>query len=241
MNKHNSSRAMVLMKAGFWFLLWVLIVILLLSACAETRYIKYDQREEGSDFPWRTVAYEVDTEFYATYPDCALVMPVKSPTGLERLSSFVETSLSKNLTRKITRVIGPRRRDVAIRRLAVEPEHPDDRRVLVEYLNCDSVVTTEVIDPGSDYLLVWSQARIGLEVKLIRANDGHVLWRARHSTRRSEGGVPLSPFAIAIDAFSTARFSSDAELAESMIDDAVRRLVISLPDAVSFRNSARSF
>ncbi len=222
-------------------LILFLAMILLLSACAETRYVKYDQSEEGSDFPWRTVAYEVDAEFYSSYPNCALVMPVKSSPGLERLSGLVETSLSRNLTRKITRVIGPRRRDFAIRRLAVEPDNPDDRRVLAETLGCDSLVTAEVIDPGSDYLVVWSRARIGLDVKLFRAGDGRILWRARNSTSRSEGGIPFSPFGVVMDAFSTARFSSDKELAESMIDDAIRRLVTSLPDAVSFRDGKNSF
>ena len=75
---------------------------------------------------------------------------------------------------------------------------------------------------------------------MLRATDGHVLWRARHIANRSDGGIPLSPIGIAVDAFSSAQFSSDREIAESVVDDAVRRLVRSLPNARSYSKLGRA-
>ena len=70
---------------------------------------------------------------------------------------------------------------------------------------------------------------------MLRAADGHVLWRARHIADRSGGGLPVSPIGIVIDTYSSAQFSSDREIAESVVDDALRRLVRSLPDARVYR------
>jgi hypothetical protein len=70
---------------------------------------------------------------------------------------------------------------------------------------------------------------------MLRAADGHVLWKARHIADRSDGGLPLSPIGIAVDTFTSAQFSSDREISESVVDDAVRRLVRSLPNARTYR------
>ena len=51
----------------------------------------------------------------------------------------------------------------------------------------------------------------------------------------SDGGLPFSPIGIVIDTYSSALFSSDREIAESVVDDALRRLVRSLPDARVYR------
>ena len=70
---------------------------------------------------------------------------------------------------------------------------------------------------------------------MLRAADGHVLWKARHIADRSDGGLPLSPIGLVVDTYSSSQFSSDREIAESVVDDAVRRIVRSLPDARKYR------
>jgi hypothetical protein len=102
-------------------------------------------------------------------------------------------------------------------------------------LGCDAFVTMEVIGPGQSYLVVWSEVRIGIEVRMIRAGDRRLLWRARHIAGRSEGGLPISPAGFVMDAFSSTRFSADREIVDSVIDDAVRRIVASLPNAITLQ------
>jgi len=47
--------------------------------------------------------------------------------------------------------------------------------------------------------------------------------------------LPFSPIGIVVDTYSSAQFSSDREIPESVVNDAVRRLVRSLPDARVYR------
>ena len=77
--------------------------------------------------------------------------------------------------------------------------------------------------------------RIGIEVKMVRAGNGQLLWRARHVANRSEGGIPFTPIGVVVDGYSSTRFSADREIIDSVVDDAVRRLVASLPNARTVR------
>ena len=81
-----------------------------------------------------------------------------------------------------------------------------------------------------DYILIWAQRSVGLEVTMRRTSDHVELWKARHQGIRAEGGLPLSPVSMAVSSFNAARFYSDDDVTPSLIDDVVRRLVASLPD-----------
>ena len=56
------------------------------------------------------------------------------------------------------------------------------------------------------------------------------LWKASHVARRSDGSLPLTPISAPIAIYEAGRFSNDQDILPSMIDDTLRRLVISLPD-----------
>ena len=213
----------------------VLAVIMWITACAETRYVKFEEEGEEISFPYRTVAVEMGAGFHEEYPDCVVVMPPKAAPGLERFPDLVEASLALRLTRKVTRVVGALERDRAARRMAFDLVHPGDREALVEAMGCDAYVDTILVGPGRAYLVVWSQVRIGIEVKMVRARDGRLLWRARHVANRSEGGIPFTPIGVVVDGYSSTRFSADREIIDSVVDDAVRRLVASLPNARTIR------
>lgn len=70
---------------------------------------------------------------------------------------------------------------------------------------------------------------------MTRGPHRRLLWRARHIAERSEGGIPFSPLSVVVDGITSARFAADREIVDSVVDDAVRRIVASLPDAISFR------
>ena len=215
----------------------LLIVTLLLGACAGTRYVPYKEGEE-QDVLSRTVAYEIDREFYVNIPDCVLVMPLEADGSQAPYARLVESELSRQLKGKFNRVIGPVERRMASRAQAVDISNPDDRRVLAKSLNCHAFVFTKLIDPGPTYLLVWSQVSVGMDVRLERVTDGRVLWRARTEASRSKGGLPLSPFSILANGFSSVRFAADeADVTASVISDAVRRIVRTLPDARVFETA----
>ncbi len=212
------------------------LLLIFIAACTETKYVKFSEVDEANSIPHlRTVAVEIDREYYRNYPDCVVVLPPHASQGAERFSKLVEASLALRLTRKISQVISGAERDLAARRMSVDLVSPVDQDALMDGLGCDAFVTMEVIGPGQSYLVVWSEVRIGIEVRMIRAGDRRLLWRARHIAGRSEGGLPVSPVSFVMDAFSSTRFSADQEIVDSVVDDAVRRLVASLPNFKSFR------
>ncbi|HEB78996.1 MAG TPA: hypothetical protein ENI79_00785 [Rhodospirillales bacterium] len=208
--------------------------VLVISGCTGTRYVDFKDAEADSQLPGRTVAVEIDSQYYEDYPNCILIMPPSAAPGLGRIAGLVEAALTTRLTRKVTRVIGAVERDLAVRRTAVDLLYPGDRKFLLKTLGCGAFMTTEISGPGNTYYLVWSEFRIGIDMRLFRARDGRLLWRARHIADRSGGGLPLSPIGAIVETFSSTRFSADADVAESVVDDAVRRVVASLPDSRSY-------
>ena len=57
---------------------------------------------------------------------------------------------------------------------------------------------------------------------------------ARHEARRSEGGLSLSPLGALLDSAFSTRFAADREAAEGVVDDAVRRMIVPLPNLRTF-------
>ena len=78
--------------------------------------------------------------------------------------------------------------------------------------------------------MVWAERQIGLAIGLIDLRDDAVLWRARHAARRGAGGAPLSPLSLLVSTGAAARFAADADVPLSLLDDALRRTLATLPD-----------
>ena len=217
----------------------VVILALLLTGCAKTKYVSYSEGN-GDISPFaRTVAFEIDRQLYVELPNCVVVMPPVAVEGLNSYPDKVESALSHHLTKKISRIISPTERDLAINQMSVDLSKEADRNQFFRGVDCDTYLAASIIGPGRNYLIVWSQVQIGVDAKLVRAHDGVVLWQARHIAKRSDGGLPLSPVGAVLDAFWSTNFSADKEVDDSVVDDAVRRLVASLPDLRTYPRQAR--
>lgn len=216
-------------------LLGVTLAVVALAGC-RTEYRSYDARPITADSPdagtsgVREVLYKVDRSFYHAPPSCVVVLPTterKATGGVA--AARIERAVARHLRDKIPRVIGPFARERAARRLALDLNHAGDRRRFAALERCDAFVRWRVIAASSDYLLVWSGRDFGLEVEMFRDPD-RMLWKASHVARRSDGSLPLSPISASIAIFEAGWFESDSEILPSMVDDVMRRLVVSLPD-----------
>jgi len=214
----------------------VLAIGFVVTACARTSYVGYDKETASvPGVPLRTVAVQIDDAYFSDFPNCTIIMPTRTAASLEYFKPLVEEALGHHMTKKVSRVIGGTERDLRARRATLEVGRTEDRRGLAEATGCKTLLYSRVVGPGHTYLVVWSQVQIGLEVVMLRAADGHVLWKARHIADRSDGGLSLSPIGLAIDTYASTQFSSDRDVAASVVDDAVRRLVRSLPNARVYR------
>ena len=229
--KKNQKR----FRIFFRYLGTLLLSGFLLAGCTETRYVNYREGTSHDDLPFRVVAYEIDPSFHEEFPTCVLILP---PGPGDRitvdLSRIIETALARQIMRRFDRVIDGQELRNAVERYGFDIDDRKERRSLTGKLGCDAYIRTEVLDPRMDYLLVWSQIGVGLELQLRRSIDDHLLWRARHKARRSEGGLSFSPLGILVDSVFSSRFAADREVAESLVDDALRRMVVPLPDTRSF-------
>jgi len=209
-----------------------LAIALFLAACAGTTYTSFDETNENKLGLVRSVGFELDPAYRNAFPDCVIVMPATTTSALTRLAPLVEASLAHHMTRKVSRVIGPRARKIAALQKSLDLDDPGDQDELANSLDCGAFLLPFISGAGQRNLLVWSQVQIALEVRMVRSGDRQVLWKARHIAERSGGGLPLSPVGIAVNAFTSARFSIDfRDVTVSVIEDAVRRIVQSLPDA----------
>ncbi len=207
---------------------------LLLGACAETRYDAYPEQDnpDGSvaDLFQRKVEYEVTRAFYDDPPECIVVMPFLNEGEPLAESPIVEDSLERHLVTRVGKVIGRFRREAMTRDLAVDIAHEKDRKVFARSARCGFGLEAVPWRTGNTYAVFWSQERVGMDMRLVRLNDGAVVWRGRHVSARSEGGLPTSFFSAPVTLFSANRFASDDDVAPSMIDDVARRVLATLPD-----------
>jgi len=206
-----------------------LVVLLAAGACSKTTYVAYDGANDPVPLIERQVRYEVSDALYQVMPRCAIVMPATG-TDSPDLAGMAERAVARRLADKIERVVGPDERDDAVRRMVVALDHDGDRRYFAASLGCETTLHVSLFDSGETYLLVWSQRRMGYEAELRTADDGLLLWRARHVARRSDGGVPLSPASVGVAAVTAGAFRQDGDIIPSMVDDVARRLFATFPN-----------
>ena len=207
-----------------------LFALAALAACAETRYVAYDGGGKEPNPFARTIEFDLTGKFYKDPPECAVILPFMVNGKPHSHAGVIENSLARHLAAKVNRVIGPMERRRLARAMAVDLSHPDDRAAFARTNRCRSFVEAKPWGGDDVYVVFWTQSRMGLDVTMTAADGETVLWRARHVATRSDGGLPLSPLSAAFNMFSAARHNSDGDVAVSLVDDAVRRIVMTLPD-----------
>lgn len=198
------------------------------AACAETQYVSYGEgpsADVAGISPKRTVEHESASDFLLDPPRCVLLAPTLTKDAEPKLVEMVERAIIPNIAMRVSRVIASGTRDQAARYRGLDMTRPADRRALAAAMNCEAVAEVEIQESGADFLLVWSNLRLGLELRVIRADSGAVLWRARHLARRSDGGLPLGIGSIA-SVYSAANLAADEDQAASLVDDATRRIFV---------------
>ena len=199
------------------------------SGCTRTTYGAYE--DEPSEVPLldRRVAVEIDRVFYAAPPECVIILPTRGTLDFEA-AAVIERSLERHLGQRLPKVIGALARHRLERARGFNLSDPTDWIYFSRETGCGAVLESEAHAVNADYFLVWAQRSADLEVTLRRIGDGTVLWRARHLAQRSDGGLPLGPISLTISTVEAGRFHGDTDILPSLIDDAVRRIVASLPD-----------
>lgn len=208
------------------------------AACTRTEYVELGTEETDLIAPLRHVGVKIDPAYTYNFPDCTIVLKPEARTALQALQPFVEETLARHLSRKMSRVIDANERELLARQNSLDLRHETDQAELANLSGCDTLLTSRIVGTGATSALVWSQIQVGIEAQMIRPLDEKIIWRARHIADRSKGGLPFSPLSAVMDAFSSLNFLSDPDVVESVIDDAIRRIVQSIPDGRVLESSS---
>jgi len=91
-------------------------------------------------------------------------------------------------------------------------------------LKCDALLIGEVIDYSSNHLGFYSQASIGVQMKLVRAKNNELLWEGNHVAKSQAGSVPLSPIGLVMGIYSAMENMTPEQMMH-VEDDLFRRLL----------------
>jgi hypothetical protein len=204
-------------------------VAMSLGGCMRTTYTGMFETESVTPMLERRVAFQMEQAFFHRPPRCATIVSKTAmvPAVIRRA---VEQSVERHLSTKFQRAIGsaPARRIAA--RLAVDLSHAEDRQVFARQTKCGGFVEIRFDAVEDDYMVLWTNRAVGISLRLVRASDGVLLWQARHKAGRGDGGLPFSPLSLPVSIARAARVKGDPEIFHSIADDAVRRMMRTLPD-----------
>ncbi len=207
----------------------VLVLLVPLLAGCGVRHAPLDDGGGGPSIT-PTVRHEVRDAFFREPPRCAIVLPTLGEPPGPFTARAIEAALARQLTGRLPRVIGPKERTDKARGLGVAVRTADGRATLARRTDCHHVVVPRPADTSTVHAGVWSRVRLGLDVSLWRVGADTPLWRARHTATRSEGGLPTSPLSAVVSAASASVNAADPAVHRSVLADAARRIVRTLPD-----------
>lgn len=169
--------------------------------------------------------------FWRALPDCVVVLPARVIAGEAAAvdARTAERAFARHLSDRVAVVIGPDRRAAVTRERALDLRHPEDRARYAALSGCGYGADL-ALGGGRRYAVIWTEARVVLDARLIDLKTGAVIWRGRHRARRGDGGLPVSPIGLAVAVGRAGGLADDGDLMVSVLADGLRALVASLPD-----------
>ncbi|MDV7338361.1 hypothetical protein RYZ26_02050 [Terasakiella sp. A23] len=205
-------------------------LILLLSACVTAPQYREAGKGEG-ELKASDVNFKVSGMLYRDPPDCVAVLPAVA-TDQPEMAKMLSVALARHLGEKVDRVIFPRKRAAIEKRDGLDLSDKGDRRRFSYRTKCRFYARAELYDLGDEFVGVFAEKHVGVRLDLMRFEDDEPMWQAAHTVWRADGGVPSSPLGLLGGFASAARFKGDAEILPSLVDDAMRRMIRTLPPSI---------
>ncbi|MDA0703943.1 MAG: hypothetical protein O3A96_12010 [Proteobacteria bacterium] len=176
------------------------------------------------------VETETSDALYRLVPRCIAVRATGFGGADHGIADILEKSIVRHARDRFDRVIGGAARRGLERSLVVDLAQERDRRVFSRNTGCSYFLDISPWKSEDGYFLVWSRRSIGASIRLSGVDPEKTLWRARHTTLRQDGGLPLSPLGFLFDVARAGAFQADPDIPRSLADELARRLFVSLPD-----------
>jgi len=210
--------------------------------------------ENANKTAFNPVYFKLEDGFKTSPPQCIAIMPLKDVTGqmsqkqphvvhnpLGQASKTHQTAINNhNLIELDDEMLEQMRwnlyshlaphsyRDVELDKVnevvADLGSESSNYPAIALALKCDALLIGEVIDYSSNHLGFYSQASIGVQMKLVRAKSNELLWEGNHVAKSQAGSVPLSPIGIVMGIYSAMENMTPEQMVH-VEDDLFRRLL----------------
>ena len=225
-------------KRSSIIIMFAIFVLVTLVACSKTQYIHEGQKDNIGIT--QTVRVDLKDAFYKTAPSCVIVLPVETASKVSlELREFIEKSVARHLAQRVSVVIGQDLRRHWVKRLAVDLKVSEDQRRFLRACKCEAFLQVELMSLSNEYFVIWANKSIDLRLKLFTPpktrseKKGKLLWITRHLNSQGDGSLPLDIASLSLGVYKAASHHSNVEEQFSLIEDAVRRMMVTLPDTRS--------
>ena len=220
------------MQANRFLRRLVFLLPIFASGCLQTTYRPYShsdmQKHDSGSILERRVDYRLTDAFYTTAPSCAAIL-INGSTH-RAVGGLVEEAVERHLATRLPRVIGGARLRRLGATLGIDMKAASDRRVFARQARCDVLVEIDLTQVQDDYMVLWAQRGLTISLTMRQITNGKILWQARHEASRADGGLPISIIDLPVSVVRASIVSKDPEMFASIADDAVRRMLKTLPD-----------
>ena len=208
----------------------LVIALLGLLSCKSPEYVRNDTpTQTGQSLPFASdVIYTLAESFSPEQTGCIAIAEL----SVEHDNAQYQGIDQGHIIRKsIFGILSAKNyEDVPLERVDYKSNtiKPFSNAALLESLDCDALITGEILAFKNDYFVSYSVMTVEVALRLTDSS-GDVLWSGRHAASNHEGAIPLSPLSLLSGIF-TASTNQQNEVAFQMVDAVSRRLLATLPD-----------
>ncbi len=215
-------------------ILFTTAVLLLLGGCTSSPTFvngnkSFTDAEKKSQF--NAVHFKTEKQFLISPPKCIAILPFDNKTSETPNNSTERLILTDEKIEQLRWILyshlAPHPyQDIELKKVDRILSKLDNNHyaAIGKSLHCDALLMGEVTEYDADFLGLYSQISIGVDLKLIAAKDGSVLWQGHHIAKSRGGSVPLTPVDIAVGLYSATENISDEQVVR-VEDELFRRLL----------------
>lgn len=203
----------------------LLLGSLVVSGCA-TRYVERDPAKEALADNLGDVVVSQSSELIKNDPPrCIAVLPLTAAKPALAPTDSVRKAIHSHLAPTGVRLIPIQKVDAIIdKRLSVK----ENMASISAATGCDAVVAGEVLEKSARFWGIYSEVKIGAQLKIFRVGVEKPIWEGRHVAVVRDGGVPLNPVS-ALSSIVSAGSNLREEQVTRTTHDLARRLVHAIP------------
>ncbi|MBL1320016.1 MAG: DUF799 family lipoprotein [Methylophaga sp.] len=215
-------------------IIFTALVLLLLAGCASSPTFvngneSFTEAEKNAHF--NAVYFKTEKQFINSPPQCIAILPFGNKTGDTPNNSTERLTLTDEKIEQLRWILyshlAPHSyQDVELKKVdhVLSKLNNKHYAAIGKKLHCDALLIGEITEYDADFLGLYSQISIGVNLKLITAKDGSVLWQGHHIAKSHGGSIPITPIDIAVGVYSATENISDEQVVR-VEDDLFRRLL----------------